>query len=235
MTELDPLPDEKLAAVEQEIAEMYRERIEEKGQTPEGLFWDSQQSMETRFEVATELYDFEGASVLDVGCGFGDFYGFLHERGIEPESYLGIDISDTVLEVATERHPDTTFEHRNLLREPFEDDRQFDVSVAFGTLGHDFETLNNEAYFRQFTRVCFASSRSVILNALSRFREGDWPREEFVYYYDPRTVFGYAQELTRNVVLRHDVPPIPQKEFFLLLGPPTDDELSDDEMTSDSY
>jgi hypothetical protein len=58
---------------------------------------------------------------------------------------------------------------------------------------------------------------ATLINCLSDYREGDWEWEEFVYYYSPDTVFGYAQELTRDVVLKHDFEPIPQKEFHLLL------------------
>lgn len=214
-----PINDDQLAALEADIQAQYRNRIEEKGATPEGLFWDSEESMRTRFDAALDLATFEDAAVLDVGCGFGDFYGHLLDRGVEPASYHGIDVSDVVLDEAKTRHgdlPDVSFEQRNVLRDPYED-RKFDIAVVFGALGHNLESIDNEAYIRRFMRTCFACADTVVLNALSLYREGDWPYEEFVYYYDPGRVFGYAQELTRSVRLRHDIEPIPQKEFLLLL------------------
>jgi SAM-dependent methyltransferase len=218
-----PISDDQLAALEADIQAQYHDRIREKGATPEGLFWDTDESMRTRFNAALELATFENASILDVGCGFGDFYGHLLDRGIETASYHGVDVSDVVLKEANTRWggapggdlQNVSFEQRNILRDPF-DDRKFDIAVVFGTLGHKLESIDNEVYIRQFMRTCFASADTVILNALSLYREGDWPYEEFVYYYDPARVFGYAQELTRNVRLVHDIEPIPQREFLIL-------------------
>jgi len=213
------ISDDALAALEADIQAQYRDRIEEKGTTPEGLFWDSIESMRTRFDAALELTEFKDIDVIDVGCGFGDFYGHLRERDIAPANYHGIDVSEVVLDEAQSRYGDETsvsFEQRNILRDPYAD-RDFDVAVVFGALGHNLEAIDNEAYIRRFMRTCFACAETVVLNALSQYRAGDWPFEEFMYYYDPGKVFGYAQELTRNVHLRHDIEPIPQKEFLLLL------------------
>ncbi|MDL0120426.1 hypothetical protein PNQ29_11920 [Halobacterium salinarum] len=88
--------------------------------------------------------------------------------------------------------------------------------MVAGTLGHNLDAIDNEAYIRRFMRTCFACSDTVVLNALSQYRAGDWPYEDFVYYYYPGKVFGYAQELMQNVRVRHDIEPIPQKEFLLL-------------------
>lgn len=220
------ISDAELEAIEVSLREKYRTRIEEKGPTPEGLFWDSTESMNRRFEAATELVDLEGASVLDVGCGFGDFYGYLRETGTTPEAYHGVDVSEVVLDEARDRYSGdehVSFERRNFLLDPIES-TSFDVAVLFGALGHRLESIDNEAYIRRFMRTCYACAETVILNALSQYRQGDWDYEEFVYYYDPGKVFGYAQELTRDVRLRHDIEPIPQKEFILVL---TDDGSSD--------
>lgn len=215
-----PITDEQLETLETAVREQYRDRIDEKGTTPEGLFWDSEESMRTRFGVAAEAVDFEGANVLDVGCGFGDLYGYLQENGHTPSTYHGIDVSEVVLAEARDRYsdaPGVSFERRNILRTPY-DAEQFDVATVFGAMWNNLESIDNEAYIRRFMRTCFACADTVVINALSRYRQGGWPYEEFVYYYDPKTVFGYAQELTRNVTLHHDFEPIPQKEFLLVLN-----------------
>jgi SAM-dependent methyltransferase len=214
-----PISDEQLEALESEIRKQYRDRIDEKGTTPEGLFWDSKESMQTRFDAAIEFAEFERADVLDVGCGFGDFYGHLQDVGVEPATYHGIDVSDAVLDEAINRYgdnPDVSFERRNVLRDTYESN-QFDIAVVFGALGHNLESIDNEAYIRRFLRTCFTCADTVVINALSQYRQGDWDYEEFVYYYDPGKVFSYAQELTRNVRLRHDFEPNPQKEFIIVL------------------
>lgn len=219
MNSKTPISDDQLETLETEIKRQYRDRIDEKGKTPEGLFWDSKESMQTRFDAAVEFAEFNNADVLDVGCGFGDFYNHLLDAGVEPRSYHGIDVSEIVLDEATARYgdsPDVSFERRNVLRDPYGSSR-FDVAVVFGALGHNLESIDNEAYIRRFLRTCYTCADTVVVNALSQYRQGEWPYEEFVYYYDPGKVFSYAQEITRNVRLRHDFEPIPQKEFLIVL------------------
>jgi SAM-dependent methyltransferase len=219
MSPKTPISDEQLEQLETAVREQYRDRVDEKGTTPEGLFWDSKESMQTRFSVATETIDLKGANVLDVGCGFGDLYGYLQQNGHTPDTYHGIDVSEVVLEEARDRYGDienVSFERRNILRTPY-DAEEFDIATVFGAMWNSLEFIDNESYIRLFMRTCFDCADTVLINAISQYRQGDWSYEEFVYYYDPKMVFGYAQELTRNVRLRHDFEPIPQKEFFLVL------------------
>lgn len=209
---------EKLRQIEQNAEERFDERIKEQGRSARGLGWDEKSSMLTRFEAATEMYDFTNKRVLDVGCGFGDFFGFLQDRECEPAEYYGVDVAKRALDIAREEHPDTVcrFERRNPLLDPFKDE-QFDITVEFGILNFNFEGLSNERYIRHYMGTCYGFSDAVLVNGLSNYREGDWEYEEFVHYYSPEKVFGYAQELSRDVVLKHDFEPIPQKEFHLLV------------------
>lgn len=218
------LTDEELASIESAVCELYEAQYEAAESNPESLFWDSTESMERRFKIALEMYDFADASVLDVGCGFGDFFTFLEDSGSTPREYHGIDITSAI-NIARERYadvPDCSFERRNIMRDPF--DRAFDVAVGFGTVFNALTGVSNERYLRRFMRACFESADAALLNAISSHRQGNWPYEKGVYYYSPERAFGYAQELTRNVRLRHDFEPIPQKEFILLLSPDDTDE-----------
>lgn len=207
---------EQIRQVEENARARFEDRLEEEGRNPRALGWDTEESMHTRFRAATEIYDFTDTHVLDVGCGFGDFLGFLESIGQPPASYVGTDISDAILDIAREKHPDAMFDNRNVLIDPYAD-REFDVIVEFGVLNYNLDNMSNKAYFRHFLQQAYQQSDAVLLNALSRHREGDWDYEESVHYYDPGTVFGYAQELSHDVILQHDFDPIPQKEFNLLV------------------
>ena len=75
-----------------------------------------------------------GATVLDAGCGTGDLVAALAEDGHET---VGMDVSGSAVERASERHPDLRF-----LRHPVEelpwplDGRSFDAVVSFEVVEH---------------------------------------------------------------------------------------------------
>ena len=61
----------------------YREAVERHGPSFEATLWHSVEAQALRFDVMIGLVDLDGRSVLDAGCGQGDFAARLLER-IEP-------------------------------------------------------------------------------------------------------------------------------------------------------
>ena len=49
-------------------------------------------------------------SILDVGCGDGSIVPFLRTEGAKDENYLGIDLSGTMIQTASQAYPRATFE-----------------------------------------------------------------------------------------------------------------------------
>ena len=99
--------------------QMYRDFISTYGETAEGLGWHSQQQQEKRFEIMLKILDFskkpmKGMSVLDVGCGFGDFYSYLNQQ-FRDFNYTGIDINPDILAIAGLRHKKARFIHGDIL------------------------------------------------------------------------------------------------------------------------
>lgn len=90
------------------IVARHRDSLRRHGYHARALYWSSREIQEIRFRVLSEIGIESGDSVLDVGCGFGDFLGWSESRGLEID-YTGIDLSPDLLEVATERHPGAAF------------------------------------------------------------------------------------------------------------------------------
>ena len=67
---------------------LYTDLYNQYGENVRSLNWGSQQSQHLRFEAMTNNLDLNNQTILDVGCGFGDFYKFLkyahknHHRSI---------------------------------------------------------------------------------------------------------------------------------------------------------
>ena len=113
----------------------YTDLIERYEVDVRALDWGSQESQELRFSVLAQVGQLSGASVLDVGCGMGDFFGWLKQEGIEVK-YTGIDITPKMIEVAQQRFPEAKFELKNLLDIENSKVERYDFILQSGILTH---------------------------------------------------------------------------------------------------
>ncbi len=90
------------------IIDRHQDSLTRHGYHPNALYWSSREIQETRFRVLAEIGIAAGDSVLDVGCGFGDFRRWFEERHGSLD-YTGIDLSPDLLAEAKNRHPDARF------------------------------------------------------------------------------------------------------------------------------
>lgn len=176
--------------------------VERFGTDVRALNWGSQESQRLRFSILVQVGQLSGASVLDVGCGMGDLYSWLKERGTEVE-YTGADITPAMIRIAQQRFPKARFEKINLLNVC--DDRigQYDFVVASGIFTHrqvaPFDFL--KAMVSKMFSLC---KNAVAFNSLSSWAPEQEPDE---FYADPLTTVAFCRTLTRWVVLRHDYHP----------------------------
>lgn len=188
-------------AERQHVIDRYAERLGRMGPVVQALGWRDEAQQRLRFQVMTEgLRDLEGASVLDIGCGFGDFCDYLRGHGHHGR-YVGCDLSPDVLEVARSRHPDVTFERRDVLEHPFQAS-SFDYVCMSGIFNHRLS--DNEGFVRQMLGAAFAACvTGVAANMTTSYVDYQDPH---LYYFSPDAVFRHCQTLTRRVALRHDYP-----------------------------
>ncbi len=80
--------------------EFYSAAIKKHGDSSRGVHWNSVYSQEKRFEVLLSCIADEGFSIVDAGCGFGDFHGYLERKGVLFSEYIGLDVSPSMVEIA---------------------------------------------------------------------------------------------------------------------------------------
>jgi SAM-dependent methyltransferase len=74
------------------IAHYHRKRNKQFGaDKARTLGWQDTFSQVTRFEALCRDLHLDGASILDVGCGYGDLLAFIEQAGHRPSFYVGID------------------------------------------------------------------------------------------------------------------------------------------------
>lgn len=194
----------------QHVVDRYAERLNRLGPVVEALGWRDDAQQELRFKVLADGMTAlnECASVLDIGCGFGDFHTFLRARGHDVR-YVGCDLSPDVLAVARERHPGVTFEVRDVLQDPYPP-RSFDYVSLSGIFNHVIS--DNDGFLQAMLAAAFAAcSKGVAANMTTDYVDY---KDATLHYFNPEDVFRHARTLTRRLALRHDYP---LYEFTLFL------------------
>ena len=181
----------------------FNKTFREHGPTVRALSWGSEVSQRKRFKALREIGDLKGLSILDVGCGFGDFFGFLKQERAGIGSYLGLDISDNMLRVATARYPEAHFQKKDILLE--DPEKRFHYVFASGLFSLDSNTWT-EFMQRMLLKMFALALKGVAVNFLSGYTTGK--KSAVSEYPYPSEITDFvADHLTNRFVVRHDYLP----------------------------
>ncbi|MCP4153568.1 MAG: methyltransferase domain-containing protein, partial [bacterium] len=111
--------------------------------------WPSQHEIDTVKHrlVCTHLERMEpGITLLDVGCGYGDFVAYLSQKGIDAR---GCDISPTAIQKGLKKHPGIKLETGDMAEGLAYGDNAFDIVLCFGVLQYHFDKLD-----RSLKEIC---------------------------------------------------------------------------------
>lgn len=96
---------------------------------PAALGWSSIEEQQALFAALCIFYE-NGQSVLDVGCGRCDMFGYMNQHlQLGTEKYLGIDINPNMLEVAKVKFPGISVETLDVTKL---ESKEFDWVMASG-------------------------------------------------------------------------------------------------------
>jgi SAM-dependent methyltransferase len=163
----------------------------------EKLEWTHRRTQRLRFEAFLLDHDLDGKSVLDLGCGLGDFYAHLIRRGIAAE-YTGYDISEAMIAQCRARYPGRHFECGDFL--DYKPASRFDYSVAFGI--HNIRVPGGRAVLDAVTWHQFAlTGIAAHVNLLTDRRAAFAPH---IQAWRAEEVLAMVLEITPHVALHHD-------------------------------
>jgi len=163
--------------------EYYARLFREHGRDVKALGWSSRESQEVRFRQFLRFLDLKDKVVLDVGCGFGDMFGFLDRNGCGIASYIGVDFSEHSIEDARK----TYFGHSRarFLLGRFEEIESSEIGAVDYVLvsgAFAWESVSKEEHTRIVQRILrrawAASRRGIAFNmmneyGISRHRESE--------------------------------------------------------------
>lgn len=192
----------------------YNERLTIYGYDPRTLGWFKGRQP-IRFKVLSEIGELVNSSVLDVGCGFGDLYGFLVEKGISMR-YTGYDINPELIEVAREVYAAAHFEVVDIEEADIND--EFDWVFESGVF--NFRLSDNQSFIKGILRrmfeLCNKGVAADFMSAYVDFEKHDQ------YYAKPEEIFAFCKTLSKRVTVRHDYMPF---EFCVYIY--KDDSISE--------
>ena len=181
-----------------QLLSFYNFHLKKFGDRPEALRWTPQGQIRryhTLIEIAPDL---NNSTVLDYGCGTGDFYRFMKRRGIETR-YTGVDINANFIEMARKKYPDCTFRVMNIDEDPLEGfyDYIF-ICGVFNLLVPGVKDDLRNALVNLFKHC----NKGLALNALSSHAP---IRDPELNYTSPEEMVQFSLEnLSPYLALRHD-------------------------------
>jgi len=174
----------------------YKASLKKHKNDVKALHWNSKESQEIRFEIIDKLLpsNLEDATLVDAGCGFGDFYLYLQSKNHLPKNYIGLDVMPEMVCEAKKRTAQNIYKCDII----YEELPQADYYICSGAMNilSRFET-------HLFIQQCLkASNKAFIFNLL----EGE--DDSMVYnHFFPSEIKSLAKELkVRIEIIRGYMP-----------------------------
>jgi len=167
----------------------YVQNYETYGVSAEGAAWDSAHTQQRRFSaLLSSLGEIRYDTIVDAGCGFGDFYLYLKTKNRLPKQYIGLDLCAHMVKEAKVR-TGCKIMQKDILSQSIP---RADWYVASGSMN-----LLTRMETQIFIQRCFQqSSKGFVFNLLQgREREGEfsyWNPHEIIELCKP---FGGTIEI----------------------------------------
>jgi len=171
--------------------EFYSESIQEFGISAQGVRWNNKHSQYKRFEAITKRIkkNISSSTIIDVGCGFGEYLSYLQTNKKLPSKYIGLDCEENMINICNKRYPNEEFHLLDVLN----DDLIYgDYLISSGALN-----ILPYEHLEVFISKCFEySQEGFIFNSLKNLTFNNVKQYEIVdickKYSDNITVYdGY--------------------------------------------
>jgi SAM-dependent methyltransferase len=159
--------------------------------------WASQENQHAMFRCLSLVGDMSEGSILDVGCGQGDFYDFVGTK-----DYTGIDISKEMIERAKIDKPDVDFQLTNLL----DYEKKHDWIVVGGPFNLRVRDSDKKqmAYLQTLIEKAYSLAESglvfTVLSENMTIPERQWAQ---LFYYKPAEILNMCLSLSNHAAMDH--------------------------------
>ena len=173
--------------------------------TPEStryVSWNSTNNQHLRYFQLVDNIDFNFSSVVDVGCGVGDFWEYLNKNHFNIKEYTGIDIIDEMVDGAKSKYPDINVECVDV----FDYFKTHDYAVCNGTINtriFDNDEEQKSFGFNFIDKLNSITTKGFAINFLTDFTADELKTNE-LFYYSPELIYTFCKMNYRNVKIISD-------------------------------
>lgn len=181
------------------IKNYYDELVEKYQYNSKSLDYGNANSQLKKFSQFKRFFPINNLSILDIGCGFGDFYRYSEENNLDIQ-YQGFEINQSIINLANKIDPSINIINYNIINDPINQEPTHDICIANGIfylLGKDSKTIMIEIVKKMFAR----SKKAVIFNSLSSWSSFKEPNE---FYADPLDTISWCKEISPYIIFNHD-------------------------------
>jgi SAM-dependent methyltransferase len=193
----------EIDSIRGEVAAYYSSKLATHGPTSQGVDWNGAASHDVRHRQFLRLLGGDRqASILDLGCGYGDFLRFLRAEGYQGP-FIGYDVAATMIAEASRLHGEVGC--RWLLGAEPAETADFAVASGIFNVKGEVSTEGWGRYVRDTVDVLArAGRRGFAFNVLSLSSDPD-RRSANLYYADPAEMLSYCLDrYGRSVALLQD-------------------------------
>jgi SAM-dependent methyltransferase len=181
----------------------YREAVARYGAGFEATLWGTREGQQRRFDVMIDFAGFEGCTILDAGCGPGDFAVRLQERRVAFARYVGIDALAEMIDHARQR---------GLIRCEFHAMNVLDPAALtlcpadFICFSGTLNTMEQATAQALVQRAFEAAARGVVFNFLSTRHHSCWGGRDLgaAHRFDPVDWLNWSLTLSSRVSFTQD-------------------------------
>jgi cyclopropane fatty-acyl-phospholipid synthase-like methyltransferase len=193
-----------LSSLLTEVALYYSDKFTQHGETPQGVDWNGEESQILRFEQLCKVITSpERFSLYDWGCGYGALFSYLNRKHKE-FSYLGLDVSESMINAAAKRHRNSSQASFLVANEP---GNTFDYGIASGIFNVRLEC--SDAVWQKYIETTLDMMDKTCrfgfaFNCLTTYSDSKKKRD-YLYYADPCVFFDICKlHYSKHVALLHD-------------------------------
>lgn len=187
--------------IKHEVESYYSDKIRTYGINPKGVDWNGKESQYIRFSQLSNIIKFDSFSILDYGCGYGEYLNYLKINNYNFQ-YYGYDISLPMIENAKKLFPAISVSFSNKL-----DKCKYDYVIASGLFNvrNDISDSDWLSYLlTEIKHLDTLSNSGFAFNALTKYSDESF-KKNYLFYADPLYLFDYCKKnFSKNVAILHD-------------------------------